>query len=106
MQACKHLQCLDLLRVVSHPGTIKQFCDCAILLEVWDLGGLLQMNLAVPKDSIIFMPSVGGGVSGKVVSFEQDDFGFLVEISVLSPGWFPEGYFPPHPLLDHANLRP
>jgi hypothetical protein len=100
MPAGKHIQCLDLLRVVAPPGTVKQFCDCAILLEIWDLGGLLQTNLAIPKDSIIFMPSVGEGVSAKVVSCQQDEFGFLVEISVQSPRWFPEGYFPPHVLLD------
>jgi hypothetical protein len=104
MQTGKHIQCLDLLRVVSLPGTVKQFCECAILLEIWDLGGLLQTNLAIPKDSTIVMPSVGGGgVSAKVVSCQQDEFGFLVEISVHGPGWFPEGYVPPHVLPERAE---
>jgi hypothetical protein len=89
---------LDLFQVASSPGTGKPFCDCAILLEVWDVGGLLQTNLAIPEGSVISISAIGNGIRAKVVSCQRDDFGFMVEISVCDPGWFPAGYTPPHVL--------
>ena len=100
LQAGEHVHCLDLLRVVSLPGTARSFCDCAILLEIWDFGGLLQTNVGIPAETDIYIPSVGHGMNAKVVSCQQDEFGFLVEISVDGPGWFPEGYVPPHLLSE------
>ena|SRR5579863_3046239 len=97
----QHIHCLDLLRVVSAPGIANPFCDCAILLEVWEVGGLLQTSVAIPLDTVISMPSVGAGLQAKVVSCQEDDYGFLIEISVPGPGWFPEGYIPPHVMPDH-----
>jgi hypothetical protein len=98
LQAGEHVHCLDLLRVTSPTGNPKAFCDCAILLEIWDFGGLLQANLPIPEKTEISIPSIGEGISAKVVSCQQDEFGYMVEISVRDPGWFPEGYIPPHVL--------
>ena len=75
MQAGEHTKCLDLFQVASSPGTGKPFCDCAILLEVWDAGGLLQTNIAIPDGSCITIPSIGDGIQAKVVSCQRDDFG-------------------------------
>jgi hypothetical protein len=102
--AGEHIHCLDLLRVTSSPGGTEAISDCAILLEIWPLGGLLQTNLAIPEDTDLSIPSVG--VLAKVEHCQQDDFGFLVEISVDSARWFPEGYVPPHVLLDSPVVRP
>jgi hypothetical protein len=98
LQAGEHVHCLDLLQVTSPVGAPKRFCDCAILLEIWDFGGLLQANLPIPEKTEISIPSISGGISAKVVSCQQDEFGYMIEISVRDPGWFPKGYTPPHVL--------
>jgi hypothetical protein len=103
VQAGEHTKCLDLFQVASLPGTGKSFCDCAILLEVWDAGGLLQTNIAIPEGSCVSIPSIGGGIQAKVVSCQRDDFGFMVEIAVSDPKWFPGGYVPPHVLQARAD---
>lgn len=100
LQAGEHIHCLDMFRVTAPPGGMNSFSDCAILLEIWAFGGLLQTNIAIPERTIISIPSVGAGILAKVVSCHQDDFGFMVEIEVNSPGWFPEGYIPPHVLIE------
>ena len=100
MQVGEHIQCLDLFQVASSPGAGSQFSDCAILLEVWNAGGLLQTNVAIPKGTVITIRSIG--IQAKVVSCEQDDFGFMIEIAVCDPKWFPVGYTPPH-VLQSAN---
>jgi hypothetical protein len=101
VSAGEHTKCLDLFQVASFPGIGKPFCDCAILLEIWNAGGLLQTNLAVPEGTVITIPSIGNGIQAKVVSCQQDDFGFMVEIAVSDPQWFPAGYTPPHVLREH-----
>jgi hypothetical protein len=103
VQAGEHFHCLDMFRVASPPGAVKSFCNCAILLEIWDFGGLLQTSKAIPEQTIISIPSIAQGILAQVVSCEQDDFGFLIEISVRGPSWFPEGYTPPHILAAQAD---
>ena len=49
LHACEHFHCLDLFRITSPAGARKAFCDCAILLEIWDFGGLMQTSLALPQ---------------------------------------------------------
>jgi hypothetical protein len=98
----KRVHCLDLLQVTSRPGSAGSFCDCAILLEIWDCGGLLQTNSAVSPGTEISVPSIGDGLAATVVSCQRDEFGFLVEISVQDPRWFPNGYIPPH-LLEQTE---
>jgi hypothetical protein len=100
VQAGQHTKCLDLFQVAASPGTGKSFCDCAILLEVWNAGGLLQTSIAVPEGTVITIPSIGNGIQAKVVSCQRDDFGFMVEIAVCDPQWFPAGYVPPHVLRE------
>jgi hypothetical protein len=103
VQAGEHIQCLDLFQIASSPGTGKPFCDCAILLEIWDTGGLLQTNVAIPCGAEISIPSIGGGIQAKVVSCQQDDFGYMVEILVCDQEWFPEVYTPPYVLHDRLE---
>lgn len=100
MQIGEHTQCLDLFQVASSSETGKSFCDCAILLEVWNAGGLLQTNLEIPEGTVITIRSIG--IDAKVVSCERDDYGFMLEIAVCDPQWFPTGYTPPH-VLPGAN---
>jgi hypothetical protein len=96
----EHTKCLDLFQIAALPGTGKSLSDCAILLEIWDAGGLLQTNIAIQEGTEITIRSLG--IQGKVVSCQGDDFGFIVEIAVCDPQWFPAGYHPPH-VLSSAN---
>lgn len=100
LQAGQHTKCLDMFQVASSAEAEKPFSDCAILLEVWNAGGLLQTNLAIPIGSVITIRSIG--IQAKVVSCDRDDFGYMVEIAVCDPLWFPAGYTPPH-VLSSAN---
>ena len=90
-----HYLCLDVLRV-SGTGASKTSCDCAILLEVWDSGGLLQTSDAIAEGSVLDVTSSHGPVRATVNSCKADDYGCLVEIAVdPSASWFPGGYNPP-----------
>lgn len=95
-QIGEHVQCLDMLRVESASGSAQPFHECAILLEIWDSGGLLQTSMAIPEETSISIPSIANGLPAKVVACERDDYGFLVKIAVSEPGWFPESYTPPY----------
>jgi hypothetical protein len=96
LQGGEHVQCLDMLRVESASGSAQPFHECAILLEIWDSGGLLQTSMAIREETIISIRSIADGLPAKVVSCEQDDYGFLVKIAISEPGWFPESYTPPY----------
>jgi hypothetical protein len=91
-----HYLCLDVLRV-SWAGASKTLCDCAILLEVWDCGGLLQTSNPIAEGSVVDVASPHGPVRAKVNSCTADDYGCIVEIAVdASASWFPAGYNPPY----------
>jgi hypothetical protein len=88
--------CLDVLKV-SLSGCSKTVCDCAILLEIWDSGGLLQTSNPIAEGSVLEIAAPQGAVRAKVNSCTADDYGCLVEIAVdPSASWFPGGYNPPY----------
>ena len=70
--------------------------ECAIMLEIWDKGALLQTSLPIPEGAPISFESIGSGVPAKVVSCERDSYGFLLEVAVRESQWFPDTYTPPH----------
>lgn len=88
--------CLDVLRV-SLSGCSKTLCDCAILLEIWDSGGLLQTSNPIAEGSVLDIAAPQGAVRAKVNSCTADDYGCLIEIAVdPSASWFPGHYNPPY----------
>ncbi len=96
LQAGEHVQCLDVLKVAFSPESNRTAHDCAILLEIWDQGALLQTSVPIPAGLPISFESIGEGVPGKVVSCEQDSYGYMVQVAVGESRWFPQGYTPPH----------
>ena len=91
-----HYLCLDMLHV-SWMGASDGSCDCAILLEIWDSGGLLQTTDAIAKGSVLNVESPQGSVRAMVNSCTNDEYGCIVEITVdPSSTWFPDGYNPPY----------
>jgi hypothetical protein len=88
--------CLDLLRVTWKEASTT-LCDSAILLEVWENGGLLQTSAAIQQGSAVDIASPLGSFRAIVSSCVTDDYGNLLEISVdPSASWFPSGYKPPY----------
>jgi hypothetical protein len=96
LQAGEHVHCLDVLKVAFPSAQDRMSHDCAILLEIWDGGALLQTSVAIPEGESICFESIGEGVPAKVISCEQDSYGFMVQVAVGETQWFPEGYTPPH----------
>ena len=99
LQACEHVHCLDMVKLAL-PNGDATIHDCAILLEVWDLGALVQTSIPLPAGASISLESIGEGIPAQVVSCEQDSYGFLVQISISSPRWFPEVYVPPYMMVN------
>ncbi len=78
--------------------------DSAILLEIEELGGLLQTSIEIPIGVPVAMTLPNGTLTGRVRSCQKDDFGYLVEISVDSAAdWFPGSYEPPYLKEKTAN---
>jgi len=96
LQASEHIHCLDVLKVSFSPSADGKSHDCAILLEIWDRGALLQTSVAIPEGAPISFVSIGDGVPAQVVSCDQDSYGYIVEVAVEEPSWFPLAYTPPH----------
>jgi hypothetical protein len=96
LRAGEHVQCLDVVRVAFRSGTEGVSLDCAILLEIWDDGAPLQTSLPILAETPISLESIGDGISAKVISCEEDSYGFLLQVAVGASRWFPEAYTPPH----------
>jgi hypothetical protein len=76
-------------------GSDEASSECAILMEIWDSGAVLQTDTAIPKNSIVTLGTPNGPVDAKVSSCKQDDYGFLIEVTVNpSERWFPKSYQP------------
>jgi hypothetical protein len=88
--------CLDMLciRWVSASGTASS--ECAVVMEVWGSGAVLQTEIEIPEDAILTLAAPNGPVRAKVTACERDDYGFLIQMSVdPSERWFPDSYCPP-----------
>jgi hypothetical protein len=90
-----HFLCLDMLRVSWVNPSGRATCECAIVMEVWSSGAVLQTETAILEDSIVTLSTPNGQVCAKVTTCRQDDYGFLIGMSVdPSEHWFPDSYCP------------
>jgi hypothetical protein len=92
----QHYLCLDMVSATFEaPQLVKT--DTAILLEVWEAGGLLHIDCEAQAGSSLRLTSSNGDLHGKVRSCVNDEYGYLVEFAVDSgDGWFPGAYRPPY----------
>ncbi len=99
MRTCnptQRLLCLDMFPVHWRSGR-RESSDSVILLEITELGGLLQTNVAIPTGKRLTLELPNGLLSAKVSSCKEDDFGYLVEILVDSAAdWLSGSYQPPY----------
>jgi len=93
----EHYLCLDMVCVSWTSGSLKASSDCAIVMEIWRSGAILQTDAAIPKACIITLAAPSGPIHATVSDCTQDDYGFVVEV-VLEPSehWFPNAYQPVH----------
>lgn len=95
--------CLDMLRVSWVSAFGRATSECAILMEIWGSGVVLQTETEIPKDSILTLMTPNGPVCAKVTACGRDDYGFLIEVKVdSSERWFPNSYCP----ADLMPVRP
>jgi hypothetical protein len=96
--------CMDLLRVSW--GQSPSQSESAVLLEVWNTGGLMQTEAALPADSSAVLTFSGGVARCRITSCAQDDYGYLIEFSTDPGGnWFP-AYSPPYLVPKPASSLP
>lgn len=96
--------CLDMLRVSSVNPFGTTSSHCAILTEIWSSGALIQTDTAIPVESILTLAVPDCLVHAHVNSCNQDNYGFLIQITVDSPpDWFPRKYQPDHLLRSRAT---
>src|ERR1051326_7200675 len=68
----------------------KVSSECAIMMEIWASGAILQTDCAIPEDTTLTIVAPGGPVPAKVSTCTQDDYGFLAAVYVdCAEPWFP-----------------
>ena len=84
-----------MLRVTWVSASGRATSECAILMEIWGSGAVLQTEVAISKGSILTLAAPNGPVCAKVTACDRDDYGFLIQMSVDRPEhWFPDSYCP------------
>jgi hypothetical protein len=61
LQTGEHVQCLDVVKVGFSSDSGAPSHDCAILLEIWDRGALLQTSVPIPEGAPISFETIGEG---------------------------------------------
>src|SRR5580658_3151118 len=93
-RSVRHYPCLDLLEAAFEGPTSIETC-AAVLLEVWESGGLLQTDCDAAQGRPVRLSVSSATVRGRVSSCIKDEYGYLVEFTVESAeGWFPGAYLP------------
>ena len=93
----EHFLCLDMLCVSWKRGSVQNLSECAIVMEIWGSGAILQTDGEIPKDVIVTLGAPSGPVLAKVSDCTQDDYGYLIEVTPETPErWFPHAYKPVH----------
>jgi hypothetical protein len=89
-------QCLDMIPIKWFVSG-QQCSESGILLEIWRMGGLFQTGVPLPAGSRVELALTGCTVQAEVTGCEQDEYGFLVHVSVNpQDNWFPQSYRPPY----------
>jgi hypothetical protein len=93
----EHFLCLDMVCVSWSSSSLNAYSECAIVMEIWRSGAILQTDAAIPHDAIVTLATPNGPIQCKVSDCTQDEYGFLVEVN-LNPSerWFPDSYRPVH----------
>jgi hypothetical protein len=87
----RHYACADMVRIDCESAS-----ELAILLEIWEGGGVVQTSFPIAAGSPIAIAVEKTQVVAEVTKCEADhDFGYLIDIDVsASAKWFPKAYVP------------
>jgi len=92
-------ECIDVFPIKWYQDGSTSRHSQGILLEIWRTGGLLQTCVPLPEGSPIELAPTGHAIQARVARCDQDDYGFMVCVSVNSTEhdkWFPQSYRPPY----------
>jgi hypothetical protein len=87
----KHYACADVVQIDSNSAS-----ELAILLEIWENGGVVHSSVPIPAGSPIALGVDKTQITAEVTKCEPDaDYGYLIDIGVEAPTlWFPLAYVP------------
>ena len=87
----RHYACADMVQIDCDSAS-----ELAILLEIWEGGGVVQTSFPIAAGSLIAIAVEKTRVAAEVVKCERDhNFGYLIDIDVNAPAkWFPQAYVP------------
>jgi hypothetical protein len=87
----RHYACVDMVRIDCESAS-----ELAILLEVWEGGGIIQTSFPIAAGSAVAIALEKTQVTAEVTQCEPDhDFGYLIGIDVRAGAkWFPRAYVP------------
>jgi hypothetical protein len=102
-------ECLDMFPIKWAVEGIEDQCsEDGILLEIWGTGGLVQTSVPIPEGSWVELAPTGRTIQAQVIRCEQDDYGFLVHVSVNQDqhdNWYPQSYCPPYLRCDDQKIE-
>jgi len=77
----KHYACADMVRI-----NCDSLSELAILLEIWESGGVVQTSFPIAAGSPIAIAIEKTQVNAEVTKCERDhEFGYLIDIDVHAP---------------------
>jgi hypothetical protein len=104
-----HYECLDVFSIKSPSAGIEDHgLESGILVEIWRTGGMVQTSLAIAEGSWVELTPAGRTIAAQVTSCEQDEYGFLVSVTINQDqydNWFPHSYCPPHLRCDDQDIE-
>ena len=104
----QHYACADMIRIACSPTDGKPSSELAMLLEIWEGGGVVQTSFPIAAGSpVAIAVNRQTEVLAEVHSCEPDhDFGYLIDVNIGTPTqWFPRAYVPlwHRPTVDVTN---
>jgi hypothetical protein len=83
-------------------GDRQLACSCAILLEIWPSGGMLQTEKPLTKAEKFLIQLDNGEIEAEVQGCEEDIYGCYIRFAVDNP-WFPASFQPSYLKLEDSE---
>jgi|SRR5579884_3469095 len=102
-----HFRCLELVPLTWRNSAGEDYCDYAVLHEIWAEGGLFQVDEVPAADTPVKITLPDAEIAGVVRSWKIESGTYLIEVDVDAPREWLGGQFRPSVLLPiDANEQP
>jgi len=99
----RHFNCLEMVHIrTTRVGQLP--CVCAILLEIWPSGGVVQTDKPLVKGEKFMIQLDGGEIEVEVQDCETDIYGCYIRFAIDNP-WLPISFQPSYLKLDDSAAR-